>query len=73
MSLLAELPEQQANTLALVIFGGCTFREAAALLEQPEPLVRSRAMHALRVLGAALNTEASTRTTTSPHSSRPGQ
>jgi len=73
MSLLAELPEQQANTLALIIFGGCTFREAAALLEQPEPLVRSRAMHALRVVGAALNTEPSTRTTTSPHGWRPGQ
>ena len=53
-SLLGALPPDQAKALALVVFGGRTFLEAAALLDEPELVVRRSVVRGFQALGAAL-------------------
>jgi len=47
---LDSLAQDQADALKLIIFGGCTYREAAALLAEAEPDLRDRVVLGLLAL-----------------------
>jgi RNA polymerase sigma-70 factor (ECF subfamily) len=51
---LATLPEGERQAIALAYFGGHTYREVAALLDQPEGTVKSRIRSGLRRLRSEL-------------------
>lgn len=50
---LSDLPEAESSVLALIVFGGCTFREASVLLDVPEWQVQRWAASGFRALGNA--------------------
>lgn len=52
---LLALPEQERAPLVLAYFAGCTYREAARLLGEPEGTVKSRIRSGLRRLRAILD------------------
>lgn len=58
---LAALPPSESSALTLVAFGGCTFREAAALLDEPPPVIRRRVLHAFRFLSGATTAQDASR------------
>jgi len=54
VALLGSLPVAEAKALALLGFGGCTFREAAALSGEALPAVRRSAVRGARTLAASI-------------------
>jgi RNA polymerase sigma-70 factor (ECF subfamily) len=51
---VATLPEAERHAIALAYFGGHTYREVAALIDQPEGTVKSRIRSGLRRLRSEL-------------------
>lgn len=51
---MAQLPEQQRMALALFAFAGCTYHEAAAILDEPAGTIMSRISRARQALADIL-------------------
>jgi RNA polymerase sigma-70 factor (ECF subfamily) len=50
---LRQLSQEERDALVVTYYGGCTYREAAVLLGQPEAAVKTHIRSGLRRLGVA--------------------
>ena len=51
---MGELPEEERRAIELAYFDGCTYREVAQLLDQPEGTIKSRIRNGMRRMRAVL-------------------
>ena len=51
---MGELPEEERRAIELAYFDGCTYREVARLLDQPEGTIKSRIRNGMRRMRAVL-------------------